>query len=75
MKLKNASAGPLWSWNGSLEKPTFSPSIRVRYPGADAGQNGAPQAVCHSYVTDGKILFLGDCTHPLAGQVVDLPEF
>ena len=22
---------PLWSWNGSKEKPTFKPSILVRY--------------------------------------------
>jgi hypothetical protein len=28
---------------------------------------------CHSYITDGKIQFLGDCTHALAGQTVDLP--
>jgi len=30
--------------------------------------------VCHSFVTDGRIQFLGDCTHNLAGQTVDLPE-
>lgn len=30
--------------------------------------------VCHSFVTDGRIQFLGDCTHALAGQTVDLPE-
>ena len=29
---------------------------------------------CHSFVTDGRIQFLADCTHPLAGQTVDLPE-
>ena len=26
------------------------------------------------FVTDGKIQFLGDCTHALAGQTVDLPD-
>lgn len=31
--------------------------------------------VCHSFVTDGQIQFLGDCTHPLAGQTVPLPPF
>lgn len=31
--------------------------------------------VCHSFVTDGRIQFLGDCTHSLAGQTVDLPEW
>lgn len=32
-------------------------------------------SVCHSFVTDGRIQFLGDCTHHLAGQTVDLPPF
>lgn len=31
--------------------------------------------VCHSFVTDGRIRFLGDCTHALAGQTVDLPDW
>lgn len=30
--------------------------------------------VCHSFVTDGQIQFLGDCTHALAGQTVPLPD-
>lgn len=29
---------------------------------------------CHSFVTAGRIQFLGDCTHALAGQTVDLPD-
>jgi hypothetical protein len=31
--------------------------------------------VCHSFVTDGRIQFLGDCTHRLAGQTVDIPDW
>lgn len=31
--------------------------------------------VCHSFVTDGRIQFLSDCTHHLAGQTVDLPDW
>lgn len=30
--------------------------------------------VCHSFVTDGNIQFLSDCTHALAGQTIPLPE-
>lgn len=33
------------------------------------------ERICHSFVTDGKIQFLSDCTHALAGQVVALPDF
>jgi hypothetical protein len=64
-----------WGFNGDGDKPTFTPSVLVRYPGEDAGQNGAPPAICHSFVIDGRIQFLGDCTHALAGQTVDLPDF
>jgi hypothetical protein len=31
--------------------------------------------VCHSFVRDGQIQFLSDCTHALAGQTVDLPDW
>lgn len=31
--------------------------------------------VCHSFVIDGRIQFLEDCTHGLAGQTVNLPDW
>lgn len=37
--------------------------------------SGFTCGVCHSFVTDGRIQFLNDCTHALAGQTVDLPEW
>ena len=33
-----------------------------------------PCGVCHSFVRDGRIEFLTDCTHALAGQTVELLE-
>ncbi len=30
---------------------------------------------CHTFITDGRIQFLGDCSHKLAGQTVDLPAW
>lgn len=59
---------PKWDWNGDMEKPTFSPSLLVRWPDPD-GQPGNTN-VCHSFVRDGVIEFLSDCTHKLAGQKV-----
>lgn len=64
-----------WSWNGHPTRPTFLPSILVSYDGADAGRDGAPPRVCHTFVTDGRIQYLGDCTHVLAGQTVDMPDW
>lgn len=31
--------------------------------------------VCHSFVTEGRIQFLADSTHELAGQTVPMPPF
>lgn len=55
---------PLWIWNTSLERPTFSPSLL--HP-------AAPR--CHAFVREGSIEFLADCAHPLAGQTVELPDW
>lgn len=65
-----------WTFNGDLNKPTFAPSMLVRCNPPDH-PNYQPQAkssVCHSFVRDGRIEFLGDCTHAMAGQTVELPD-
>lgn len=67
--LKNSAQGPLWTWNGSFERPTLSPSVHVSY---DPHPPPDRPAVCHSFVRDGMIQFLGDCTHHLAGKTVAL---
>jgi hypothetical protein len=74
------SNGALWAFNGSMEAPTFTPSLLVRtgkyVPGHEAfddeGYNLS--SICHSFIREGKIQFLGDCTHALKNQTVDLPE-
>lgn len=82
-------SGPRWGYNGNPERPTFSPSILVRRHTwvppvtaknmAEYKQNPWQQnevvEICHSFVTDGCIQFLGDCTHSLAGQTVDIPAW
>lgn len=79
-----------WDFNGNLDRPTFSPSLLVRTGHHSPGRKGdcwctwnakhpgepAPFVcgICHSFIRDGRIQFLNDCTHALAGQTVDLPE-
>lgn len=83
-----------WGFNGSVDSPTFTPSILVTGGHYVTGQEGKPcwctynteqiakgeepsgfQCLrCHSYVTDGKIQYLSDCSHSLAGQTVELPN-
>lgn len=60
-----------WTWDENAERPTFSPSILCT---REYGPECTKQ-VCHSFVTDGQIRFLDDCTHSLAGQTVPLPDF
>jgi hypothetical protein len=62
-------SGPSWEYNGNADRPTLQPSILASW----TAQHNAPR-VCHSFVTDGRIQFLDDCTHHLKGQTVDLPE-
>lgn len=57
---------PNWSWNGDIEKPTLKPSILTQ------GGCTEKKTICHCFVNDGKIQFLNDCTHELAGQTLDL---
>lgn len=58
-----------WTFNGNLDKPRISPSLLIRYP--YAGEN----RVCHSFIVDGMIEYLSDCTHELAGEKVEIPDF
>jgi hypothetical protein len=58
-----------WGFNGDLERPTLTPSILLRFDHADR-----EPFVCHSFVREGRIQFLPDSTHPLAGQTVELPD-
>lgn len=65
-----------WSFNGDHQRPTFSPSMLVRVGPMPTVPVGRPDAgkvhVCHSFVENGQIRFLEDCTHELAGQTVPL---
>ncbi|WP_242514506.1 DUF6527 family protein [Enterobacter cloacae] len=73
-------SGPRWGWNGSVDKPTLTPSVLVTgfTPSDDPEEFGDATKdkpfTCHSFVTDGQIQYLNDCTHSMAGMTVPLPE-
>lgn len=54
------------NFNMDFDHPTLSPSLL---------NNFSPDRICHSFIINGKIQFLGDCWHKLAGQTVDIPEY
>lgn len=63
-KPKDAAPHPIWSWNGDLAKPTFSPSLL----------NTTGDKRCHLFLKDGNIEYLSDCTHQLAGKTIPMEE-
>lgn len=63
-----AGRGPKWSFDGDKLKPTFTPSLRVRWQD-ETGDN-----VCHSFIERGYWRYLPDCTHDLVGQTVRIVE-
>ncbi|MBI1373587.1 MAG: anaerobic dehydrogenase [Phycisphaera sp.] len=59
--------GPEWQFDGNVDKPTFAPSLLVN--------PRHPEARCHLFLRAGRLQFLNDCHHHLAGQTVDLVAF
>lgn len=77
-----------WTWDGNVNKPTFSPSI-LSMPREKLNESGkllvqsnrgseltdehrikTPR--CHCFVKNGRIEYLSDSEHSLAGQTVDM---
>lgn len=80
-----------WVFDGNLYAPTLSPSVLVTSghytPGYEGSECWCTYAAkyntkspfgckrCHSFIRAGQIQFLSDCSHSLAGQTVDLPDY
>ena len=57
-------------WNIDEDNNTISPSILVR--GVKNAENDPTPTVCHSFVRNGMIQYLNDCTHSLNGKTVPM---
>ncbi len=55
---------PRWTRSGPKSSPTFSPSLVTKV--------NVQGDVCHLYVREGRIQFLDDSHHELAGQTVPM---
>lgn len=58
-----------WTFNNDFEKPTLSPSVLVT-----KSWKKEPTA-CHCFIKSGKIQFLNDCAHELAGKTVEMTDW
>lgn len=76
-----------WSFDGKLECPTFSPSVKITGVRAKLDERGewhgefehnaegkAIPWCCHYNITAGKIVFHNDCTHSFKSTTIDLPD-
>lgn len=73
-----------WLWDGNVDAPTFYPSVKTeflklckdaegRWTGNWVMKDSNPvPMICHSFVENGMIRFLGDCTHEYANQTLPL---
>lgn len=62
------SGYPVWQFNGDVVKPTFSPSHLCEYEWGEERK----KVRCHSFIKNGVIEYLSDCTHSLAGHNVKM---
>lgn len=79
------SLGPNgWTWDGSEDAPSISPSILVQAVQWDESKSFhrpnhrvAPgeRTICHSFIRGGVWEFLGDCTHIHVGQHIPMVPF
>lgn len=66
-------AGPCWEFSGTTDNPTFSPSLLIpKQEYEESPEDNWPQ--CHSFIRNGQIQYLSDCTHKLAGQTIDMVD-
>lgn len=56
----------VWSFNGDMDKPTFSPSMLLHHNPYHGRE--------HFFVRNGKIQYLQDCDHAMAGMTVDMVD-
>lgn len=59
-----------WTWNGSLDRPTLTPSVKETCGPFPDGKT----LCCHYFLTDGKMHYCGDCTHGYSNQIIPLPD-
>lgn len=57
-----------WTFDGNFVSPTINPSVLSYYE----DENNQRVTTCHLFIRAGRIEFLSDCKHELAGKTVDM---
>ena len=67
-----------WNWNGDVENPTITPSLRIFTPAIPSTPDFKgllERTHCHVVVTNGQLNFCADSAHALKGTSVPVPEW
>ena len=59
-----------WTFDGNLEQPTVNPSVLSYYE----DESGKRIVTCHLFIRAGRLKYLSDCQHELAGKTVDMED-
>lgn len=59
-----------WTWNGSTDSPTLKPSVLTEGFSSVTEQPFR----CHTWINEGYVQFLSDCSHGLADSTLCLLE-
>lgn len=62
--------GAIWSFDGDVNNPTFSPSIHIHSTDAKGNRHTS----CHYFIKSGYMHYCNDSRHELSGQIVELPN-
>lgn len=63
--------GAQWTFDGNMESPTFNPSLLYTIKFGDTSKK---PYVCHSFIRNGNIQYLNDCTHEYSGKTLLLED-
>lgn len=87
LNIEPQNGRPAWGFNKDYANPTFTPSLLVKTgkyaapewfaampEGEEKDFHNKHSVICHSFITNGQIQFLTDCTHEFAGKTINLPE-
>ena len=69
VRVQGHDAHERWAWNGDPDRPSLTPSIRVRR------LRGRRESICHYVLREGVLLYLADSSHIMIGRFVPLPDF
>lgn len=71
---KLGRSGPVWHFDGNMEKPTVTPSLRMDTGHTDDAGVHHPK-ICHLEISAGQLRFVPDCYHELSGKTVPMEQF